>query len=148
VIATLLMDVLTGATYALRLTRPLPPNLIGRWFGSIAAGRPVHTDIARATTFAHEMAIALPVHYAIGVTLTLTYLLVTAALGVVSARFAPAMTFGLATSLLPWLLMFPAMGYGFFGAHGPQGTRLFTSSAISHACFGLGLWLSSLLLIR
>jgi len=36
--------------------------------------------------------------------------------------------------------MFPAMGYGFFGFHGPAGTRLFLSSLMSHAFFGLGLW--------
>ena len=43
------------------------------------------------------------------------------------------------TNVLPWLLMFRAMGYGFFGAHGPAGTRLFVSSLVSHAFFGLGI---------
>jgi hypothetical protein len=32
-------------------------------------------------------------------------------------------------------------GYGFFGAHGPAGTRLFTSSLLIHAFYGIGLWL-------
>ena len=45
-------------------------------------------------------------------------------------------------SMIPWLLMFPAMGYGFFGAHGPEGTRLFVSSLASHAFFGLGIWIA------
>ena len=53
-----------------------------------------------------------------------------------------AVVFGLCANLLPWLLMFPAMGYGFFGAHGPDGTRLFVSSLASLACFGLGLWMA------
>jgi len=53
-----------------------------------------------------------------------------------------ALAFGLSTSVLPWLVMFPAMGYGVFGTHGPEGTRLFVSSLISHAFFGLGLWLA------
>jgi hypothetical protein len=33
------------------------------------------------------------------------------------------------------------MGYGFFGAQGPEGSRLFVSSLVSHACYGIGLWL-------
>ena len=36
--------------------------------------------------------------------------------------------------------MFPAMGYGVFGSHGPAGTRLFLSSLITHAFFGIGIW--------
>jgi hypothetical protein len=31
-IATLILDILAGASSGLRLTAPLPPNLIGRWF--------------------------------------------------------------------------------------------------------------------
>lgn len=38
--------------------------------------------------------------------------------------------------------MFPAVGYGFFGWHGPAGTRLFTSSFISRVAYGVGLWLA------
>jgi len=38
--------------------------------------------------------------------------------------------------------MFPAMGYGFFGAYGPDGTRPFVSSLASHAFFGLGIWIA------
>jgi len=53
-----------------------------------------------------------------------------------------ALAFGLSTSLLPWLVMFPSMGYGLFGTHGPEGTRLFTSSLMTHAFFGLGLWIA------
>jgi hypothetical protein len=37
--------------------------------------------------------------------------------------------------------MFPAMGYGFFGSHGPAGTKLFISSLVNHALFGLGIWI-------
>jgi hypothetical protein len=47
-----------------------------------------------------------------------------------------AFAFGVCTNVF-WLLMFPAMGYGFFGAHGPEGTRLFVSSLVSHVFFGL-----------
>ena len=74
VCSTLTMDVLSGIAYRLRLTAPLSPHLIGRWFASVARAQPYHSDIARAAAVNHELAIALPVHYAIGVTLASVYL--------------------------------------------------------------------------
>ena len=140
VIPTLSMDLLSALAYRLRLTAPLAPNLIGRWFASIARVRPFHADIARVEAVSHELAIALPIHYAIGAALAVIYVWMTSQPGWPSRTLAFALGFGLSTNVLPWLLMFPAMGYGFFGSHGPAGTRLFLSSLMSHAFFGLGLW--------
>ena len=81
IIATLTMDVLSGGAIKLQLIFPLPPRLIGRWFASVARGQAFHHDIGQVTPVNYEMAIALPVHYAIGVTLALVYWLATSALG-------------------------------------------------------------------
>jgi hypothetical protein len=148
VIATLCMDALTALAITLRLAAPLPPKLIGRWFASVARAQPIHADIGLASPVGHELAIALPVHYAIGMTLTLLYLVASSRLAWPPGSFKTALAFGLLTSVLPWIIMFPAMGYGFFGLRGPAGTRLFVSSLISHACFGLGLWAGTLAVAR
>lgn len=142
VIATLSMDVLSVLAIRLRWIAPLPPNLIGRWFASVARAHPFHEDIARAAPAKHELAIALPTHYAIGMVLTVLFVLTASRTGWPVKSLWAALAFGLCTNVFPWLLMFPAMGYGFFGAHGPQGTRLFVSSLISHAFFGFGLWIA------
>jgi len=146
IIATVTMDVLSVAAIKLRLIAPLPPHLIGRWFASVARGQVLHGDIAQVSPIQHEMAVAVPVHYAIGVTLALTYLLACSTLGLSPRSPVTALVFALCTNLLPWLLMFPAMGYGWFGAHGPTGTRLFASSFLTHCFYGLGLWLGASLL--
>lgn len=148
VIATLCMDMLTTVAIALRLAVPLPPKLIGRWFAAVAKAQPFHTDIAMASPVSHEIAIAVPVHYAIGIGLASLYLVASTRLALPAGNLKLALTFALLTSVLPWMLMFPAMGYGFFGTRGPAGTRLFTSSLISHACFGVGLWVSVLVISR
>ena len=49
-------------------------------------------------------------------------------LGLASGSPITALGFALCTNVLPWLFMFPAMGYGWFGSHGPTGIRLFRSS--------------------
>ena len=146
IIATVTMDVLSVAAIKLRLIAPLPPHLIGRWFASVARGQVLHGDIAQVSPIQHEMAVAVPVHYAIGVTLALTYLLACSTFGLSPRSPVAALVFALCTNLLPWLLMFPAMGYGWFGAHGPTGTRLFASSFLTHCFYGLGLWLGASLL--
>jgi hypothetical protein len=142
VIATATMDCLSAMAHRLGLTAPLAPNLIGRWFASILRLRPYHPDIARSAALSNEMAIALVGHYAIGVTLACLYIWVTTRRGWRSWQFHCAVGYGVCTNALPWLIMFPAMGYGFFGAHGPLGTRLFLSSLCSHAFYGLGLWIA------
>jgi hypothetical protein len=141
VFSTLSMDLLTGVATRWKLIAPLPPNLIGRWFASVARAHPFHADIARSAPVNHELIVALPVHYAIGIVLATLYVWGTGEIGW-PRNFGIALAFGLCTNVLPWLLMFPAMGYGFFGTHGPDGTRLFFSSLMSHAFFGLGLWLT------
>ena len=139
VLSTLSMDLLTGVAVRLRLVAPLPPNLVGRWFASVARVQPFHTDIARAAPVNYELLIALLGHYAIGTVLATLFVWGTGAVGW-TRSLGVALTFGVGTCVLPWLLMFPAMGYGVFGLHGPDGTRLFVSSLVSHALFGLGLW--------
>ncbi len=142
IVSTMSMDVLTLVASRLKLTAPLTPNLVGRWFASVARAQPFHADIAHTAPVRHELAIAIPVHYAIGVTLASAYLWGTSRQGWPAQSFALALAFGLCTNALPWLLMFPAMGYGAFGLHGPVGTRLFLSSLLSHASFGLGIWIA------
>jgi hypothetical protein len=139
VLSTLSMDLLTGVAVGLRLVAPLPPNLVGRWFTSVARLQPFQADIARTTPVNHELLVALVGHYAIGTVLATLFVWGTGEIGW-TRSLGIALAFGVGTSVLPWLLMFPAMGYGFFGLHGPDGTRLFTGSVVTHALFGLGLW--------
>jgi len=140
-IATLSLDVLSVVALRLHLSAPLPPNLIGRWFAFVARGKLLHADIAQTPAVSREIAIALPLHYAIGIVLTGVYIWAVSYAGRSPRNLALALAFGLSTSVLPWLLMFPSMGYGFFGSHGPEGTRLFLSSLMNHAFFGIGIWL-------
>ena len=142
VIATMSMDVLTAIAIQLRVIAPLSPNVVGRWFASVARAQPFHEDIAQAAPGSHELAIAIPGHYAIGMFLTALFVLMVHRIGWPASSLSPALAFGLSTNVFPWLVMFPAMGYGFFGAHGPEGTRLFVSSLVSHAFFGFGVWIA------
>ena len=146
ILATITMDVLSVTALKLGWIVFLPPRLTGRWLASVARGQFLHSDIGRVPPINHEIAIAVPMHYVVGITLALLYLLLISALGLSPRDLLTALAFALCTSLLPWLLMFPAMGYGWFGTHGPPGTRLFLSSLVTHCFYGVGLWISVLIL--
>jgi predicted small integral membrane protein len=45
--------------------------------------------------------------------------------------------FGATTSLLPWLLLLPAFGWGWFGRWGPRGANALLASTVSHIPYGL-----------
>jgi hypothetical protein len=137
------MDCLSAAVHRLGLTAPLAPNLIARWFASTLQLQPFHSDIAQFPAVRNEMATGLAGHYAIGVTLACLYVWLTTRLRWRPWQLRCALGYAVCTNALPWLIMFPAMGYGFFGAHGPPGTRLFLSSLCSHAFYGLGLWIAT-----
>jgi hypothetical protein len=141
ILATITMDLLSVSALKLGWIAFLPPRLTGRWFASMAHGQFLHSDIGQARPINHEMALAVPMHYSIGITLALLYLLMCSAVGLSSHNAIVALAFGLCTTLLPWLLMFPAMGYGWFGSHGPPGTQLLLSSLVTHGFYGVGLWL-------
>lgn len=143
VVATVVMDLLSTVARAARLVTPLPPVLLGRWVASMIRGHVRHATIEQAAPVGHELVIALLAHYAVGVVFALLYLFAMSLLGVSSRGAGAAMTFGLATCVFPWLLMFPAMGFGLFGVRGPPGTQLFLSSLVSHAAYGAGIWLGA-----
>jgi hypothetical protein len=145
-LATLMMD---GGSVVLRATGlavGLTPQLIGRWFALLARGRGVVGTIDAMPPIAGEVVIAAVAHYCIGISLTIAFLALLDAAGLrhrPRIAFVLAIAFGGCTNLLPWLVMFPAMGFGRFGSTAPREWMLMRSSCASHLFFGLGLALSS-----
>ncbi len=143
VVATAVMDVLSTFARMAHVVAPLPPNLLGRWVAWMPRGQLRHVTIEQAAPVGHELVIALLAHYAVGVVFASFYLFATSRLDISPRSAGAAIGFGLATCVFPWLLMFPAMGFGLFGVRGPPGTRLFLSSLVSHAAYGAGIWLGA-----
>jgi hypothetical protein len=148
VIATLTMDVGTTLLRRLGLVAGVPISLIARWFGHLLRGRAIHRTIVAAPDVPGQLPLALLCHYLIGISLTLTFVgLAQHAPIRVDSRtraFVCALGFGVLTNALPWLVMFPAMGFGWLGAQGPPEYRLVRSSFVGHLLFGLGLAMATL----
>ena len=140
VAATVTMDVLASASRRLGLTVGAKGQWVGRWYLGIVRGQFVHPNIADAPEQPGEKRAALVGHYVIGIVLAVVYVVGTGWLGLSPDSFLVALGYGFATSIFPWFLVFPAVGYGFFGRKGPPNLRMFTTSLLNHLAYGFGLW--------
>lgn len=138
--------VLDGWVVIRRLLFGIPsPNygLVGRWIGHMAGGRLMHESIARSRPIRGESLIGWTAHYVIGIGFAA---ILVAAFGLAWCReptVAPALGVGLATVLAPFLVMQPAMGMGIAASRAADPTAARLQSLLTHAVFGLGLYISA-----
>ena len=141
--ATLTMDVLGRASQKSGLIAGAQGEWLGRWYLGIARGQFVHSNIAASPQLPGEKRAALVGHFAIGTTLAVLYVFGAGWLGVSPGAFFVALGYGFATCVFPWFLVFPALGFGFFGLKAPPELKLFRSSVFNHLTYGFGLWWSA-----
>ncbi|MBX3275592.1 MAG: DUF2938 family protein [Sandaracinaceae bacterium] len=137
-LATVAMDLTAFVGRSLGVLAGASPDWVARWFGLVLRGAPITDDIRLAPDVGIGLPALLAVHYAIGAALGLLY--VTLARG--REHWASALAFALGTNVLPWLVMFPAMGFGLAGLAGPEDALLFRTSLVNHLGWGVGLVLA------
>ena len=141
--ATLFMDVWAVLQNRLLRTRSFDYALLGRWFGHLVRGKFRHEGIAGAQRITAERAVGWAAHYLIGVSFAALLL------GIWGVRWArepslgPALVVGMATIVFPWLVLQPALGAGVASSRMPQPNVARLRSLVTHASFGLGLYLAA-----
>lgn len=119
---------------------------VGRWIGHMPRGRFRHEAISRAAPIRHEAVIGWTAHYLIGIAFAALLPLTWGAEWFHSPALAPALSVGVATVLAPFMLMQPGMGAGLFARRTPRPATARLHSLVTHAVFGLGLYLSAIAL--
>jgi len=145
-LATLAMDAGSALLRRTGLIGGLAPNLIGRWFTYLARGQFSHNTILESPPVRAEFPVALAGHYLIGIGLAVIFCTLLLAFSYPPAPGQAmwlAIAFGALTNALPWLWMFPSMGFGAFGTEAPSDWLLLRSSLVNHLVFGTGLALST-----
>ena len=146
VLATATMDVamvaagvLGGAAFS---SDRLGPDMIGRWAAGLLRGRWRRVDISREPAQRGELSLGLATHYVTGVVLTQAFLLATPRWHG-RRGFLAGTVYGIATAVFPLLVMFPSMGYGWFGLRSGEAGRLNRIMLVGHIAFGVGIGLSA-----
>lgn len=143
--ATVLSDLWQWAF--LKLTEGKSPNWssVGRWVLGFRAGRIIDHDLASRPALPGENATGWVFHYIIGAGYGGLYLILLALSGA-APSLGSALLYGAVTLAAPMLFMKPAMGGGIFGIRAARPWRGALKTVSAHMSFGLGLWLTSVLL--
>jgi len=141
IFGAVLMDIAETAMARVDIRSGVHVALVGRWFLGLTRGRLAHADIQASPTLPREAGLGWAFHFLIGGGgVALIYPAVLLLLDTPSPThpILSSLLFGLVTSVLPWFVLLPAFGWGWFGRRGPHGANAMLASPLSHIPYGLG----------
>ncbi|MHC6646768.1 DUF2938 domain-containing protein [Alteromonas sp. HB246098] len=121
-------------------------GMVGRWIGHMRRGRFSHTSIANADAVSGEKIIGWTAHYVIGIGYAVLLYLIFGEDWLLKPSAGPALALGIATVVAPFFVLQPGMGAGIAASKTPNPNAVRLHSVLNHAVFGLGLYLSALVL--
>ncbi|WP_390913867.1 DUF2938 family protein [Pseudosulfitobacter sp. SM2401] len=121
-------------------------RLVGRWIGSFPSVGLFHNDIRATAPVAAEAILGWGGHIILGLLFGIGFVLLFGISAVGEPKAWQGLSFGLATVLVPWLIFQPLFGWGIAVSKAPEPWEMRLRGIVTHAVFGLGLWLSALLL--
>lgn len=141
IVGAVLMDVTETYAAKIGISSGVNTALVGRWFLSVLRGQFTHANILDSRPFSHEVKAGWAFHFLVGgggVALIYPLFFHATGLSFPENQLLGGLLFGLVTSLLPWFVLLPAFGWGFFGRRGPQGSNALLASTLSHIPYGIG----------
>jgi len=141
IVGAILMDITEMLAARVGLTSGVNVALVGRWALGLPRGQWAHADIAHSPARPGEVRTGWAFHFLVGgggVALLYGAFVHAADFNEPTHHIWGGVIFGAATSLLPWLLLLPAFGWGWFGRRGPHGSNALLASTVSHVPYGLG----------
>lgn len=143
--ATLTFDL--WGLFLKRAFKIMPSNicLVGRWLRYMPAGIFKHSNIGSTPPKSAECTIGWMAHYTIGMTFAGAFVAIAGPDWLQHPTSIPAIIFGVVTVLAPFFILQPSFGLGFAASKTPNPTQARLRSLMNHAAFGVGLYLSGVL---
>jgi hypothetical protein len=141
IVGTAAMDGIKYVGHKARLIGGVRMEMLGRWSLGMLKGKFIHEDIHESPELPGETAAGWIFHYLTGILVAWVFPFFVLALGMSMnpPRIGTAVVFGLCTSVLPWFLVYPAFGKGWFGSKAPKAARPILTSIVSHTFYGAGI---------
>jgi len=143
--ATLVIDIWVSILKLFNI-KSLDYRYVGRWIGNFSKGKFFHNKIQDTPPIPHELIIGWTVHYLIGITFAFILIAVYGISWLDKPRILPAIIIGLITAGGPFFIMQPAFGFGIASSKLANPTLLRLKSLGTHLIYGIGLYLSAVLL--
>jgi len=120
--------------------------LLGRWLRHMPAGTFRHANIAAAPRMPGECAVGWIAHYSIGVVFALAFVAIASADWLTRPTPLPALIYGIGTVVFPFFVLQPSLGLGVASSRTPNPRLARLKSLATHTVFGIGLYVSALVL--
>jgi hypothetical protein len=133
--------------YAFKI-RPSNICLVGRWMLYMSTGTFRHANMLSTPGKKGECIIGWLAHYLIGITFAAIFLALTGSHWLQEPALIPALIYGAVTVLAPLFIMQPSFGFGFAASRLPNPRQARLRSIMNHIAFGLGLYLSAIIISR
>lgn len=140
ILSTLIMDCNSLLMKHIFKIKILNYAWLGRWLLSIQDGKLVHQNITHSSIKKHEKALGWFLHYLIGILLVFIFLYSCKQYNF-DLNFKNSLIFSILTTLIPFLIMQPLFGFGFFASKTPNQMISLRNSIISHLSFGVGIYI-------
>lgn len=141
IVGALLMDITEMYAAKIGITSGVNIALVGRWCLGLLRGQFQHANILDSQPAADEVKAGWTFHFVVGgggVALIFPFFFYAVGLSIPDNLLLAGVLFGLMTSLLPWLVLLPSFGWGWFGQRAPQGANPLLASTLSHIPYGFG----------
>jgi hypothetical protein len=112
---------------------------VGRWVCYLPQGIFAHASIAASSKKPLECAVGWISHYVIGSLYAVVLVALTSG-WLMRPTLLPAVFFGVATVLVPFLVMHPAFGLGIAASKTPAPRQARLKSLVAHTTFGIGMY--------
>jgi hypothetical protein len=124
------------------------PNyaLVGRWVAYLFRGRFRHEAIAATPSVRGERVLGWVVHYFTGIVFAAGLLAIVGPDWQLRPTLWQALLVGIATVIAPFFIMQPGMGAGIASSRASRPAAARIQSLITHAIFGVGLYVASWLI--
>ena len=140
--ATAVLDLWALARTRLFGIPSLDYGLVGRWLAYLPRGRFRYDPIAASPPLRGERLLGWTAHYLIGIAFAALLLAVWGLDWARQPTLGPALIVGVSSVVAPFLVMQPGMGAGIAASRTPQPALARRRSLLTHAVFGLGLYLA------
>lgn len=122
--------------------------LVGRWLCHMPQGIFRHENIAAAPHKRGECAVGWSAHYLIGVAFAAALVWIESPQWLWQPTLLPALLFGVASLVAPFLILHPGLGLGIAASKTPNPSLARLRSLMMHSVFGLGLYVAALTVNR
>ena len=140
-LATAFLDIFSILLAAYCGTPKTEWRFIGRWFLLMRKGKFIHHHIAQSEHARGELFFGWFMHYMIGVGWSLLYFFWVYNILNSSPDLLSGSLFGIVTLVVPYMILQPALGHGFFAQKHPRPFAMPILSFLSHLSFGQALFI-------